>query len=426
MRALVLFAAAIPALGAAYPGTGENFPNPERGFFVQTSRPLTATFLRRARDNGMSLVRVYWQISEYRDGPLDAALLGRVRADFATARAQGFKIIGRFAYNNGPSGEPDAPLDRVLGHIDQITAVMRENSDVLAFLEAGFIGAWGEWHHSTNGLEAHTREIVERLLAALPDDRMIALRTPRQKTDLYGSTPLTATEAFGGTPRSRIGAHNDCFLASNTDWGTWTTRNIDTEKAFYHQDHLFVPQGGETCNAKEDAQPYIGCENALRELAYQRFDTLNSLYHLDVLAGWTKGGCMPEIQRRLGYRFRILDTSDQIEGQELHMEIGLRNEGFGNLYNPRPVFLVARDRATGRIVRQAIDTDPRRWMPGETTRIRAKVALPAGDYDILLHLPDAAEALRARSEYSVRFGNADIWESATGMNRLFGTVQIAP
>ena len=46
---------------------------------------------------------------------------------------------------------------------------------------------------------------------------MIALRTPRQKTDLYGATPLTAAEAFTGSPRARIGAHNDCFLASITD-----------------------------------------------------------------------------------------------------------------------------------------------------------------------------------------------------------------
>jgi hypothetical protein len=352
-------------------------------------------------------------------------MLDRVRADFATACAEGFKIIGRFAYNNGPSGEPDAPLDRVLAHIDQLAPVLRENSDVLAFLEAGFIGAWGEWHHSTNGLEAHTREVVERLLVALPADRMIALRTPRQKTDLFGATPLTSAEGFTGSPRARIGAHNDCFLASITDWGTWTTRNIAAEKAFYHQDHLFVPQGGETCNAKEDAQPYIGCENALRELAYQRFDTLNSLYHPDVLAGWTAGGCMPEIQWRLGYRFRVLDTSDQIEGHELHMEISLRNEGFGNLYNPRPVFLVARDRTTGRTVRQVIDTDTRRWMPGETTKIHAAVTLPGGDYDILLHLPDASEALRGRPEYAVRLANADMWEPATGMNRLLPTVQIA-
>jgi hypothetical protein len=350
-------------------------------------------------------------------------MLDRVRADFAAARAAGVKIIGRFNYNQRPVGEPDAPLERVLNHIDQLRPVLRENSDVLAFLEAGFIGTWGGWHHSTNGLADHTREIVERLLAALPPDRMIALPTPRQKTDLYGSEPLTAVEAFTAIPKARIGAHNDCFLAS--DWGTWTRKNKPAEKAFYHQDSLFVPQGGETCNAKEDAQPFIGCENALRELAYQHFSTLNSGYQPDVLKGWVDDGCMAEIQRRLGYRFRLMESSSKVEGHDLHITVAIRNDGFGSLYHPRPVLLICRERASGRIVRQPVPADPGRWMPGETASIQADVTLPPGEYELLLGLPDAADALRPRPESSVRFANPDVWEPATGMNRLAETVRIA-
>lgn len=426
MRYLLILALAISAAAS-----DENFPNPERGFFVQTAynpvrkpQPLDGAMLRRARENGMSLLRMSWVFSEFRDRPLSPAMLDRIRADFATARAAGVKIVGRFNYNQGPVGEPDAPLAIVLGHIDQLRPVLRENSDVLAFLEAGFIGTWGEWHHSTNHLEEHTREIVEKLLAALPSDRMIAVRTPRQKTDLFGATPLTAAEAFTATPRARIGAHNDCFLASKTDWGTWTNRNVVAEKAFYHQDNLFVPQGGETCNAAEDAQPFIGCENALRELAYQRFSTLNSGYQPEVLKGWESGGCMPEIQRRLGYRFSLKDASMQIEGHEVHGSITVHNDGFGNLYNARPAILVARDRATGQIVRQPFAGDPRRWMPDEDTKINAQITLPRGEYDLLLYLPDAAESLRARPEYSVRLAAGAVWEPATGMNRLPGFVTI--
>ena len=58
---------------------------------------------------------------------------------------------------------------------------------MLALLEAGFIGNWGEWHHSTHGLRDHTSEIVAKLLDVLPPDRRVALRHPRFKTDLYGS-----------------------------------------------------------------------------------------------------------------------------------------------------------------------------------------------------------------------------------------------
>src|ERR1035441_3933850 len=111
----------IPA-AATYPPSGDDFPNPERGFYVQTSydpargqpRPLDPAMLRHARDNGMSLLRMYWILSEFRDRPLSPAMLDRVRADFAAARAAGIKVIGRFAYNFGPTGAPDAPLDRVV------------------------------------------------------------------------------------------------------------------------------------------------------------------------------------------------------------------------------------------------------------------------------------------------------------------------
>ncbi|SPE42328.1 hypothetical protein SBA3_520009 [Candidatus Sulfopaludibacter sp. SbA3] len=49
-------------VAAVYPGSTEDLPNPERGFYVQTAynpergavHPLDAAFLRHARENGMS------------------------------------------------------------------------------------------------------------------------------------------------------------------------------------------------------------------------------------------------------------------------------------------------------------------------------------------------------------------------------------
>jgi len=425
MRPLLLLTVMIQAGAATYTPSEEDFPNPERGFYIQATynpeqgppRPLDPATLWRARESGISLLRMYWVLSEFRDRPLSGAMLDRVRADFEAARVAGMKIIGRFAYNFGPIGAPDAPLERVLGHLDQLRGVLRENAGVLAFLEAGFIGTWGEWHNSTNGLLDHTREIVARILATLPPDRMLALRHPRLKTALYGFAPLTAEEAFTAIPKARIGAHNDCFLASKTDWGTWST-DAAAEKDFYHQDNLYVPQGGETCNANEDAKPFIGCKNALRELAYQRFSTLNSGYQKDVLDGWVAAGCMPEIRRRLGYRFRLVRSSAQVQGGQLHVEVAVHNDGFANLFNPRPLYLVCRNRATGRSERVAVGDDPRLWMPGEDSGFHAAVKLQPGDYDLLIHLPDASPALRDRPEYAVRFANEGTWEPATGMNRL--------
>jgi len=430
MRALWILILVSAAAAADYRATDENFANPERGFYVQSAynpeastKPVDPAMLRSARENGISLLRRYWVLSEFRDAPLSPEMLDRVREDFRIARAAGVKVIGRFAYNFGPIGAPDVPLARVLQHLDQLQPVLRENSDVLAFLEAGFVGTWGEWHHSTNNLLDHAREIVDKILNVLPGDRMTALRYPRQKTSLFGDEPLTAQQAAAGTEKARVGAHNDCFLASKTDRGTWT-RNIDAEKAFYHQDNLFVPQGGETCEPAEDAQPLLGCENALRELDYQHFSTLNSMYEKTVLDGWTKGGCMPEIERRLGYRFRLLDSSATVEGGSVRVTVRIRNDGFADLYNPRPVFLVLRNRASGSLQRITVDSDPRRWMPSEESVIRMEVRAVPGEYDVLLYLPDAAERLRDRPEYAVRFANDGVWEPDTGMNRLSTVVKV--
>jgi hypothetical protein len=46
--------------------------------------------------------------------------------------------------------------------------------------------------------------------------------------------------------------------------------------------------------------------------------------------------------QRLGYRFRLDDSSAQVAGKELQVPVTVRNEGFANLYNPRPVILTWR------------------------------------------------------------------------------------
>jgi hypothetical protein len=51
-------------------------------------------------------------------------------------------------------------------------------------------------------------------------------------------------------------------------------------------------------------------------------------------------------------------------------------------------------------------------------------ALAPGAYDLLLHLPDASPRLRERPAYAVRLANAGVWEAATGLNALGGTVRV--
>lgn len=431
--------------------------NPERGFYAQDTPmwldeervPQQADSLRALRAEGITLARWYFLIDEYRERDLDEEALAYIESQFDAAREAGIKVIPRFAYNfpqggGYPYDEPDASLDQTLRHIEQLEPVFSEHADVIAFVEAGFIGAWGEWHSSTHGhvdeesgVSDSGRDILTALLDALPTGRMVALRYGLHKQQITGTDqPLDESAAFDGSMAARLGAHNDCFLASATDWGTYPENPAEREalRAYLHDENRYLPQGGETCNAGLDALATIGCENALAELETLRFSALNRDYHEAVLQGWRIGGCYEEIAARLGYRFRLVKAEwdeSVAPGDMLTVSLRLINEGFASPYNPRALEVVLRSQVDGAIYRSdfSADQDPRRWLPdlGEF-EIALSLALPGdlppGDYDLLLALPDPAPTLRERPDYAIRLEGAD-WEGSTGMNRL-GTLRVAP
>ncbi|HRF98245.1 MAG TPA: DUF4874 domain-containing protein, partial [Aggregatilineales bacterium] len=107
----------------------ENFPNPERGFYYQDApmwlemelEPQYAEDLRLLRDDGVSIVRFYFLIDEFRDAPISDEALTYIQDQFDVVRQAGLKMIPRFAYNFPQGGEypyqdPDAPLELVLEH----------------------------------------------------------------------------------------------------------------------------------------------------------------------------------------------------------------------------------------------------------------------------------------------------------------------
>lgn len=455
--------AASAAVTVTYQASTENFPNPERGFYRQrapfyigTQRyPLTAA-LRQFRSEGIALLRAYYVIDEFTQTTLPQSFLDAMTADFAGIRAAGLKIIPRVAYSfpcadpNQPCdpstfGPTDAPIDRVLGHIDQLAPVLQGNADVVAFMEMGFVGAWGEWHSSTNNLvtnprtvNANSAAIVARLLSALPVRRMTALRYPYQKQSLYGASPLTAPEAFTGAAKARVGAHNDCFLSDYYDSGTYDDPAApglgpEVYKQFLSADNRYVPQGGETCTSGPAAQPYIPCANALTDLARMRWSTINTEYHPSVIALWQQEGCYPEIARRLGYRFRLVTAqlpTRATVGDTLHVTLNVANDGWAPPYNARLVELVLRNTATGQRYMLPVTTDPRFWGPGETTVVNADLPLPAGippgTYALLLHMPDPEPTLRNLADYSIRLANVGVWEAPTGYNDLQVSLVVDP
>jgi hypothetical protein len=425
---------------ATYVASNAVIANPERGFMAAFTSPLTTANTAAARQQGLTVAHLDIDLSAFRASPLSAALLGQVSQDFAVARSGGIKLVPRFAYDFTSAGQ-DAPLPLVLQHISQLRPWLVANSDVILYLDAGFIGAWGEWHNSANDLITHqvgaaelvnsaTRQIMSALLNALPSNRMVLVRTQRYKYELTGTGNLTSGAAYSASAQARIGFHNDCFLADSTDDGTYLVRATDEQ--WLARETRYVPISGETCADDASAAPYVTCANALHEMALLHWNTLRSDYDPAVVAQWKTNGCWTQAVDRLGYRFSLLKASAThtvAPGGPLTLSLGVENSGFAALVNLRPVQLVLRNLGTGTSSTVALNVDPRRWPAGVTTAITTTVTLPnslaAGRYDLLLALPDQATSLRSNFSYSIQMANVGTWNAATGANDLKLTLTVA-
>ena len=98
----------------------------------------------------------------------------------------------------------------------------------------------------------------DALLQALPSQRLLHLRYPADLAQWYPTT-ATLAQALSATPppAARIGLHNDCFLASSDDVGTYfaeTTAESQTLRSYAQQASAVTGAGGETCAPPEPAQ----------------------------------------------------------------------------------------------------------------------------------------------------------------------------
>ncbi len=407
-----------------YAASDEDFLNPERGLMVFV-KFMEEKDLSRLRPLGYSLVFANVSLAPYRNGPIAAEFLTKLDQGFGVVRAAGLKIVLRFTYS-GSTGDPDAPKATVLQHIGQLKPVLQANGDVIAVLQAGFIGAWGEWHGSMHGLDepGTRREIVQALLDVMPTCRMIQLRTPAFKQNLTGAPPLSETEAHRGTPKARIGHHNDAFFSDANDMGTYS-EPVRTSKEWVAQDARFVACGGETTDAPRGTPAEF-----LAEMERFHWSFVHFRYKPDVRAAWEAQGHLGTLRRRLGYRISLVDATVPTSvrpGGQMELTIRLKNTGFAALYNNHPVHVVLSNKTARLDAKLSIDA--RRWEPGES-KFSARLSIPSkaapGNYRLSLWLPDEAASLAGRPEYAVRFANAATWDAKEGSNILAEEVRISP
>ncbi|RYE20371.1 MAG: DUF4832 domain-containing protein, partial [Sphingobacteriales bacterium] len=385
------------------------------------------------------------------------------------------KLVPRFVYTasatpgNCPEGficppYGDATKTIILSHIAQLKPVLHANEDVIACVQLGFIGTWGENYYSDyfgdpspNAGQAKLLDnnwidriaVLRAMLDAVPASRMVQVRYPQFKQRYLGgvnapltTAALTESGAFNETDIARIGYHNDCFMASTNDFGTYedygnssTDRSssssvINTLKDYMKADSKFVVVGGETCSddyAANDCEP---AGKAQEEFSTLHYSYINAHYNINVNNDWQTGGCMDNIKKNLGYRFVLKSAvlpDNVVVGTALNITLNLKNAGYASPYNKRTAKLLLRNKQGGAITSFNLTSDPRKWYSGDNTiqeSIKIPSDFPKGDYELLLNLPDESESIATRPEYSIRIANEGVWEAETGYNKLNHTISV--
>lgn len=452
----VLVAAALSAGTVNY--TADNtsiFQNPERGFITMIGGHLSestpygvkgqeSTLENHMSKDKISIVLVHYYLDNYRTtATIPDKVLNGFDEDMKVLRQKGMKAIIRFSYAEGTyyksSGEEsakDATLDIVKSHINQYKSHWQANADVIFVFQAGIVGAWGEWYYTDNfgnkqdKMNTSRKAVVDALLAAVPSDRMIQLRTPLFKTSYMGDTKaLTSEEAFTGTPRARLGQHNDAFLYDYDNMGTYT--DTAKQKPWLAQETLYVPIGGETdITDVNKAKVWATYDKTIAEMSRLHWTFIQSGYATQTTNWWRENGTFDELNRRMGYRYQLVSGTygeQATAGGKLSVKMQIRNAGFAPLYNERPAYIVLKNGS--KTYKMKLKSDPRRWLPnGVVTTVDEQLTVPSnvpsGTYQLYLYLPDAYASIASDARYAIRFANSDIWESSTGMNKLNASVTV--
>lgn len=472
------------------PAGMEGLYNPERGFRLEVALDVTeknyvwapekypdiTSYLEEQSElyasDSVSLVQTYF----YLTGAVGKELTGE---DFRTMgiffdklRSLGKKAVLRFAYETQFLGRAATgpTLEDIIRHTEQLKPFLKENKDVIQVVQAGMIGAWGEWHSSFHGLEKSDdtkRTILQHICRMTPEGRAVQIRVPEYK-NLLG----TASDDY-----KRISFHDDFIVIKKHQWDGGMSEGTPAYEQIVRESPCFpvdgeLPWGTWSMNEDPDnpeAGWIIDGLQTARRLFLQHFTSLSVIHNykekntkdkysmmywketpvsteflrenkMPVSDGYfiRKDGSVAErnvfdyIRDHLGYRIELQEMTAPavlLAGQDNPVEISLMNRGFSTLFNEHPVYLVLIDES-GKVCHVALtDANVNDWQPYETgdssctpllhtisTDLQIPLGLAKGMYSLGLWIPDGSARLQYDNRFAIRCANGDTqwWVSPDG------------
>ena len=292
----------------------------------------------------------------YTDGtdiPLDDVFFANMRKTLENARKNGCMVALRFRYDaNGRDNPEPATFDFLLSHIKQIEndGFLEDYKDIIAFVESGFTGKWGEQHGGKYTSYDYNAKVLAALLECVPAPIPVTVRTPGTAAAYFG---IEKNQLADYTPEpdsnaSRVGMYDDGYMGSDSDLGTYSNR--ENETAWLGRQTLTSYFGGEFSGNIEFAKKYDTYlpENAVPEMYKTHLSYINSnifqlykdytfseQYSIDGVDNSAYYGqtVYKFIRDHIGYRFvlRSCDFDSEVnQGGVLNLSFNVENTGFAN------------------------------------------------------------------------------------------------
>lgn len=376
-------------------------------------------------------------------------------------RNNGCMVALRFRYDaNGKDNPEPASFEQVLNHIQQIkdSGLLEKYSDILAYVESGFVGKWGEQHGGKYTSVQYKAQVLEAMLQAVPSPIPVTVRTPDIFAEWAGikRSELNDTELINSLTESqyttdiqknkdRIGLYNDGYMGSDSDLGTYANREIETD--WLHNQTFTSYFGGEFSGNLSWAQKYDTYlpENAIPEMykthlsyingnIFQLYKdyTFSAEYDVDGVdnSAYYGENVYQFIRDHIGYRFVLRNseiTSETVQGGDVQVNFEVENTGFAGVIPSVQSYVILEKDGVYTLAESDIDCHD--WQSCtksiETLDIKIPDNLPSGEWNVYIKLNMGTEAdTMNMSNRSIRFANNDTWNGALGANYM-GSVTIA-
>ena len=364
----------------------------------------------------------------------------------------GRSAVIRFSYDGYFDGEgvKEPPIDVILMHQEQLGPILSKHKNVIATLETGLLGKWGELHGTDMCNRENLLAIIDKWLEVTPESVCVSVRTPLQYCWWKGIDRENIAEdvTVPGEISYRVGMYDDGYFGSDSDLGTYANRSEEIKWLYNQARHTLF--GGElmAIYAKEDGQSVssqledeafithtsylngsyspIAFDNLMAEI----YNSRDKYYH-----GQTGH---VYIRNHLGYRFVLRNvkmTGEVPLDDKILIQAAIDNVGFANMVKPKKLYLVLEGEEYNYTIpvtehkaksgEYIINGDPLKWDSDTRNYVRIFMSLPngmmPGDYKAYLKIAyTKADIDEGYGDYPVRFANDDenIWNEELSANYI--------